>query len=317
MNLAKMQGGNNNQISKKNYAQGPKTEAVSSPCVVVMVAEKPSIALSITQALAGGKFDKRTGPARSCPIYVFQGNFKGHKATFRVTSVAGHVFNRDFPSQFQDWRIDAAELFDAPTVRKLDKSSKPVANHLATVSKRMDFMVLWLDCDKEGENICYEVLDICKKNIPQSRRTQRIFRAKFSSIANKDIQQAFRDLRHEPNFNESVSVDARQVLDLKIGVSFSRYQTVTLQKCLRGGAGVVKRGGRGRGRGGRGGHESRSGEKIAITYGPCQTPTLGFVVDQAEKIKKFIPEPFWRIQLTATHDDLNVNLKWFRGKVYD
>ena len=130
-------------------------------------------------------------------------------------------------------------------------------------------MVLWLDCDKEGENICFEVLDICKKNIPQSRRTQRVFRAKFSSIANKDIQQAFRDLRYEPNFNESVSVDARQVLDLKIGVSFSRYQTVTLQKCLRGGSGVSKRGGRGRGRGGRGGHESRAGEKIAITYGPC------------------------------------------------
>ena len=88
----------------------------------------------------------------------------------------------------------------------------------------MDFMILWLDCDKEGENICYEVLDICKKNIPRSR-LQRVYRAKFSSIADKDIKLAFNQLRYEPNFEESVSVDARQVLDLKIGVAFSRYQT--------------------------------------------------------------------------------------------
>lgn len=38
---------NNNQVSKLNYAQGPKTESVSKNPFVLMVAEKPSIALSI------------------------------------------------------------------------------------------------------------------------------------------------------------------------------------------------------------------------------------------------------------------------------
>ena len=89
------------------------------------------------------------------------------------------------------------------------------------MSEGIDFLVLWLDCDKEGENICYEVLDVCKNNIPKSN-LQRVYRAKFSSIAPKDLQQAYKDLEHLPNFNESVSVDARQILDLKIGVAFSR-----------------------------------------------------------------------------------------------
>lgn len=125
---------------------------------------------------------------------------------------------------------------------------------------------------------------------------QRVYRAKFSSIATKDLQQAFESLKAEPSFNESVSVDARQVLDLKIGVAFSRFQTRALQKTLGGGG---------------------RGAKIPITYGPCQTPTLGFCVDQAEKIKKFIPEPFWKIELTIQERDKRINLKWFRGKIYD
>lgn len=101
------------------------------------------------------------------------------------------------------------------------------------MSKGIDFMVLWLDCDKEGENICFEVLDICRRNIPSSKR-QRVFRAKFSSIAKKDIQTAFEAVKAEPSYFESVSVDARQIMDLKIGVAFSRYQTQFFQPLLRG-----------------------------------------------------------------------------------
>ena len=61
-----------------------------------------------------------SGNAHSCEREG-SGFFKGHRATFKVTSVAGHVFNRDFPSNYQDWRMDPAELFEAPTVRKLEK----------------------------------------------------------------------------------------------------------------------------------------------------------------------------------------------------
>lgn len=42
----------------------------------------------------------------------------------------------------------------------------------------MDYVVLWLDCDKEGENICFEVLENVHLN--KETKGQQIFRAKFS-----------------------------------------------------------------------------------------------------------------------------------------
>lgn len=36
--------------------------------------------------------------------------------------------------------------------------------------------------------------------------------------------------------------------------------------------------------------------KSLISYGSCQFPTLGFVVERYKDIKNFIPEQFWKIK---------------------
>ena len=33
-----------------------------------------------------------------------------------------------------------------------------------------------------------------------------------------------------------------------------------------------------------------------ISYGSCQFPTLGFVVERYKQVQAFVPEPFWKIK---------------------
>ena len=148
------------------------------------------------------------------------------KVTHKVTSVAGHVFSVDFPQEFHSWdSVDPAELFKAPIKRKPCQGS--VVKHLATESKGVDFIVLWMDCDREGENINFEVLDVCMhlmKGGGGVAHYDRVYRAYFSAINPSDIMKAYNALG-KPDKNQALSVDARQELDLKVGVAFSRFQT--------------------------------------------------------------------------------------------
>jgi DNA topoisomerase-3 len=74
---------------------------------VLMVAEKPSIAKTIANALAGGRFLTRKGwehanhsndlgDSKYCPVHEFEGTLFGAAVNIRVTSVTGHIFTRDF-----------------------------------------------------------------------------------------------------------------------------------------------------------------------------------------------------------------------------
>lgn len=229
----------------------------------------------------------------------------------RVTSVTGHVFSTDFPAHYQNWdAIDPLELYSAPVLHSPDGKGG-IVKHLEREARGMDYLVLWLDCDREGENICFEVIRCVTAAMkqPQSFRQpsqfsskgsryttqqnpQTIFRARFSAVTPKDIEKAMLNLV-EPNENESLAVDARQELDLKIGVSFSRFQTRYFQ--------------------GKYGNLDSS----VISYGPCQTPTLGFCVDRYDEIQAFKSRPYHCIDATLEIRGRMLSLTCDRGRMFD
>lgn len=154
---------------------------------VLMVAEKPSIARDIFEALSGKRGEKEKGGG---VMLSFNGNFFHHGAYFVVTSVKGHVFERDFPKSYQNWeKTDPLELFDVDTVKQ-DCDSGSTTRTLERLSKDVDVILLWLDNDREGENISFEILDAVHKNL-NARQYKQIYRVKFSSLVKRDLVEAF------------------------------------------------------------------------------------------------------------------------------
>src|SRR5690348_3270647 len=92
-----------------------------------------------------------------------------------------HLFSRtDFLPEYQDWeKVDPAILFTAPTQKMEANAKTHICKHLKKEAKGTDYLVLWLDCDREGENICFEVMDNTVQYMNHGPG-QRIFRAKFS-----------------------------------------------------------------------------------------------------------------------------------------
>lgn len=98
------------------------------------------------------------------------------------------------------------------------------------------------------------------------------------------------------------AVEARTILDLRLGAAFTRMQTLTLQGRL---AQLKDIGG-------------------PISYGPCQFPTLGFVVSRYEQVHAFVPETFWYIYLSLSRDGskkkkdrTETEFNWARNKLFD
>eukprot|EP00796_Vickermania_ingenoplastis_P008222 gene8222-5745_t len=244
------------------------------------VAEKPSVAKQISAVLANGRAETTRSHSKYNPVFQFQ--YRG--TNMLVTSVVGHLMEEDFTGAAKSWAgFPIRDLFNAPVSKSVKSSLADLKTNLESLMRRADTLVLWLDCDREGENIGFEVLQIAQA-VKQRFTTKR---AHFSALTARDIQFAMEHLR-EPDRRLSEAVDARQEMDLRIGAAFTRFQTLRLRDSIPGVSGV-------------------------ISFGPCQFPTLGFVVRREWARQGFTPEDVFTFRLY--HE--NTTFYATRGEMYD
>ena len=288
------------------------------PIRVLNVAEKPSVAKEVSRVLNGGRQPSfRRGKSQYNANWEFAYTVENRPCHMVFTSVTGHLMEMAFDGATKNWRsCNPCELLEAkPVFKTVGKGKDAVAENLQAEARNAAWLILWLDCDREGENIAFEVIDVCRAAKP----SLRILRAQFSALAHGDVTRALRTLR-EPNANEARAVDVRQEFDLRFGAGFTRFNTLLVQD-----------------------HDVRlpggeDGKPTVLSIGPCQFPTLGFIVQRKWDIDAHVPEPFWKIVLvhqpggrasgganapgvgpnvTGAPGSLRAEFEWARGRLFD
>ncbi|XP_075151301.1 topoisomerase 3-alpha isoform X2 [Haematobia irritans] len=254
------------------------------------VAEKNDAAKTIAGQLSKGTARRREGYSVYNKIYEFEANVKGTNCKMVMTSVSGHLLQLEFLSSYRNWQnVNPESLFDAPVRKACAEQFQPIKKTLEREVRSCHGLIIWTDCDREGENIGFEIIDVCRAIKPSIV----VYRATFSEITAASVKRALQNLTI-PNKRQSDAVDVRTELDLRTGAAITRFQTMRLQKLF----------------------PEKISDKL-ISYGSCQIPTLGFVAERYKEIEAFVSEPFWKIKVTHTIDDLTVEFAWARNRLFD
>ena len=119
-------------------------------------------------------------------------------------------------------------------------------------------------------------MDVCLA----SNGRLRVLRARFSALTHNEVWRAVGSHLGAPDGAAAAAVTLRQEIDLRLGAAFTRFQTMALQDAFEWGE-----------------FAREDGKGPLISYGPCQFPTLGFIVQRAWEAAAHVREAFWRITL--------------------
>ncbi|KAA8547075.1 hypothetical protein F0562_003504 [Nyssa sinensis] len=262
---------------------------------VLNVAEKPSVAKAVAGILSRSQgLRVREGRSRYNKIFEFNYTISGQPCQMLFTSVTGHLMELEFEDRYRKWHsCDPVDLYHAPVRKFVPEDKLDIKRTLEEEARKCQWLVLWLDCDREGENIAFEVVEVCT----EANRHLNIWRARFSALIDREIHESVQSLV-QPNKLFADAVDVRQEIDLRIGASFTRFQTMLLRDAF-----VLE--------------FATDDRNLVLSYGPCQFPTLGFVVERYWEIQSHEPEEFWTINCTHNSDEGIATFNWMHGHMFD
>ncbi len=233
----------------------------------LIIAEKPDAARRIAEALADKKPKKVE--KYGAPFYEFTVNGKKHICVPAV----GHLFSLTPVKNGNGWTYPVFDFEWIPTYKKRDTSwTEKYFKNIKELAKNASEFINAADVDTEGEVLLYNILRfIC--NVKDAKRM------KFSTLTKDELREAYKNLSPHLLFPMLESGLTRHALDALWGFNLTRALTLALK------------------------NHSRKAFTILST-GRVQGPTLSLLLKRELEIRKFVPKPFWQLEL---HCKINGN----------
>lgn len=254
--------------------------------MVVIYAEKSSLAKEIAHALGAGK---RIALKDEPTVGYYEFIFKGEKAVLchGVGHLAQLVPAKLYDEKFSKWDLNVfpciPETFRAAPKAQTVKCLKLVKSFF----DKADWIINATDPDREGELIFTYVCDVCKCSKPYKR-------VWIEDLTDNKIKYAFNNLK---NPDEQISAQvkgnahdlqlagrARDISDWLIGTNL----TVAATKKF-------------------GGYDN------LLTIGRVQTPTLNLIVEREKAILSHKKTPYWKLSATFSSSDTEFNADYEKG----
>ncbi|WP_285412651.1 DNA topoisomerase III [Pseudomonas sp. lyk4-40-TSB-59a] len=207
------------------------------------------------------------------------GCYKGNAVA--VTWCIGHLVEAASPEAYDErykrWSIDDLPIIPTTWRVEVKKDTAVQYKIVKQMLSQSRELVIATDADREGEMIARELLDLF-----QYKGT--VFRLWLSALNDASIRKALSCLRPAgetlPLYHSAL---ARARADWLIGMNMSRLFTLL----------------------GR-----RNGLEGVLSVGRVQTPTLRLVVDRDREIERFVPTPFWSIEIQLCFAGTIFSAQW-------
>lgn len=177
--------------------------------------------------------------------------------------LAEYAAPEHYDKRYENWRFEDLPILPAEWKLLVHSTKKPQFNVLRKLlrSKKFDYVVNACDAGREGEAIFRRVYALAGSNLP-------IKRLWISSMEDAAIQQGFENLKDGAAYdNLFAASECRAKADWLISMNGTRAFT------------------------------KKYGRKQTI--GRVQTPTLAMLAERQTKIRNFVKEPYYKVELSG------------------